>query len=133
MNLSLSNAVGKVLAGLVGATLLLAMAFIQDIQERWKRRGRMRLSVFNRSRVHSFDIGILYGIVSLHALWVRFPAFGHGGFQFKRTPLLFSERYGYRRYIPLPFGWRFLLLRKCRMNREGSAVSSHFDLDSLFG
>lgn len=33
------------------------------------------------------------------------------GLSLKRTQLLFSERYGYKKYFKLPFGWRLMVLK----------------------
>jgi hypothetical protein len=37
--------------------------------------------------------------------WIRFGMYGVG-FSIARTPMLFSERMGHKKYIRLPFGWR---------------------------
>jgi len=36
-------------------------------------------------------------------MWFR--VFGRG-FHFKRGSMSFSERYGYKKFLQLPFGWR---------------------------
>lgn len=43
-------------------------------------------------------------------MWFRFGRNGYGA-SIKRTEMLFSERYGYRKYLKLPFGWRLTLLK----------------------
>lgn len=52
-------------------------------------------------------------VVQLHVgkdiMWMR--VFGRG-FCVTRMPMLFSERYGYKWYVRVGFGWRLQLLRK---------------------
>ena len=43
--------------------------------------------------------------------WYRFPILNIG-FAVKRTPMLFSERVGKKKYLPLPGGWRLVYLEK---------------------
>jgi len=47
--------------------------------------------------------------LSRGGLWFRF--FGRG-LTFTRGTLLFSERYGYQKYLKLGFGWRVKYLRR---------------------
>lgn len=47
---------------------------------------------------------------SAELFWMRFSFLGFRGFYLSRHPLSFSERNGFARYLPLPFGWRFRLL-----------------------
>lgn len=41
-------------------------------------------------------------------VWFRLGRQGPG-IAFKRTPLLFSERHGHRKFIRVGFGWRLVL------------------------
>jgi len=60
--------------------------------------------------MRNFDYKIVYGLVAKNLIWIRF-FLGHWGICIKRTPLVFSERYGYKKYIPLPGGWRIGFLK----------------------
>lgn len=43
-------------------------------------------------------------------IWFRLGRNGYG-LSIKRTEMLFSERYGNRKYLKLPFGWRLALVK----------------------
>ena len=60
--------------------------------------------------MRNFDYKIVYGLIAKDLIWIRF-CFGHWGIAVKRTPKLFSERYGYTKTIPLPRGWRIGFLK----------------------
>jgi hypothetical protein len=60
--------------------------------------------------MRNFDWWIVYGLKTRELVWVRFR-WGHYGISIKKTPKLFSERYGYVKYLPLPFGWRLQVLK----------------------
>ena len=53
-----------------------------------------------------FNIRLICGHISKDCIWIRFYPYYYG-FTIKRTPPLFSERYGYVKCTPLLFGWRF--------------------------
>jgi hypothetical protein len=57
----------------------------------------------------TWTIYILSGCFSSEVIWFRIGRTGPG-FAFKRSSILFSERYGYTKWIPLVFGWRLCLL-----------------------
>lgn len=59
----------------------------------------------------NFDFKIIYGLIMKDVIWIR-VVFFNWGLAFKRTPLLFSERNGYKKYLKLPFGWRLIILTK---------------------
>jgi hypothetical protein len=62
----------------------------------------------------SFNLILIHGWVSNGCLWIRLgPKTGIGFSVGKETPL-FSERYGFRRYIQLPFGYKIQYLRKMK-------------------
>lgn len=44
-----------------------------------------------------------------YGLWFRIYGYG---IHFTNEPKLFSERNGYKKSLPLPFGWRIKLLKK---------------------
>lgn len=54
-----------------------------------------------------------YGFLSKDLYWVRVRGIGYG-LSLKRTPPLFSERNGYVKTLPLPFGWRVAILKARR-------------------
>jgi len=56
-----------------------------------------------------FNLYFIYGVVSLNAMWIRIK-YKKYGIHIKRSPPLFSERYGLVKYHKLLFGWRFRLL-----------------------
>lgn len=59
--------------------------------------------------MENFDYKIFYGMIAKDSIWVRI--FGlNCGISLTKTPLLFSERYGYRKYIKI-FGWRIHWLK----------------------
>lgn len=58
-----------------------------------------------------FDLGLVYGLIDRNGLWLWFRPFGRG-VAVTNGPLLFSERYGYAKFLRLPFGWRAKLLKK---------------------
>jgi len=60
--------------------------------------------------MRNFDYKIIYGFTSKNLIWIRVGYLKYG-IAIKRTPLLFSERYGYTKYFGLPFGWRIEILR----------------------
>ena len=53
------------------------------------------------------------GYVSCDLLWCRLWDNGYG-LCVKRTPPLFSERYGYSKTYRIGFGWRLVFLRPIR-------------------
>lgn len=63
-----------------------------------------------RSYQRNFDIWPFYGLLSHNLYWVRVRGIGHG-LAIKRTSPLFSERNGYVKSLPLPFGWRVVILK----------------------
>jgi hypothetical protein len=58
----------------------------------------------------SFDWKIIYGWNSKDVHWFRLSRLNYG-LCLKRTKKLFSERYGYTKYMSLPFGWRITILK----------------------
>jgi len=60
--------------------------------------------------MRNFDYWIVYGLVSNNLIWIRLRWAGWG-IAIKRTPKLFSERYGYVKSIPLFCGWRIGILK----------------------
>ena len=60
--------------------------------------------------MRDFDYKIVYGLMLKDTIWVRL-FFGGYGLCIKKTPKLFSERYGYTKSIPLLFGWRVGFLK----------------------
>ena len=63
-----------------------------------------------------FDYKFIYGHISSDLVWVR-VGFFHSGFSIKKTPKLFSERYGYIKSISLPKGWRIVFLKTIKKNQ----------------
>jgi len=57
-----------------------------------------------------FNWKLLYGFISQKLIWIRIKK--NYELAFGQTPLFFSERYGYKKHIPLLFGWRMILLKK---------------------
>lgn len=48
--------------------------------------------------------------LSSKVCWIRISSDGYG-LSLKNTRLLFSEKYGYRKSLKLPFGWRLMIIR----------------------
>ena len=57
-----------------------------------------------------FRLWPFYGFICKELIWVRVGGRGYG-LAIKKTPILFSERYGYVKYWRLPFGWRLVILK----------------------
>lgn len=77
-----------------------------------------------------FDFKIIFGSISRGCIWFRLGRRGRG-VVFKKSELLFSERYGITWYLKLPFGWRMNLLRADFQGRvKNRAVSSIYGPDS---
>uniref|UniRef100_A0A6M3IIQ7 Uncharacterized protein n=1 Tax=viral metagenome TaxID=1070528 RepID=A0A6M3IIQ7_9ZZZZ len=60
--------------------------------------------------MRNFDWFIFYGFISVRLIWIRIMFFNHG-ISLDKTPLRFSERYGYHKYLRLPYGWRISILK----------------------
>ena len=58
----------------------------------------------------NFDYKLIYGFTSKNFKWIRIGWIKYG-IVLKKTPLLFSERYGYTKYLKLPFCWRIEILK----------------------
>jgi len=60
--------------------------------------------------MRNFDYWIVYGLISSNLVWIRVAGLGYG-LAIKKTPMLFSERNGLVKHLPLPFGWRAVFLK----------------------
>ena len=58
----------------------------------------------------NFEWYFINGYISNTLIWIRVGYFKHG-IAIKKTPMLFSERNGYTKFIPLWFGWRVSILK----------------------
>lgn len=58
----------------------------------------------------NFDIGIFYGVLARDFVWIRIAWLKYG-IAIKKTPKLYSEREGYKKSVPLPGGWRIMILK----------------------
>jgi hypothetical protein len=63
--------------------------------------------------MHTFKWGIFYGYASDRHIWIRVAKL-HYGLSLKWGDKTFTERYVYVKYLPLPFGWRFKILKAKR-------------------
>lgn len=63
--------------------------------------------MFGDYKYYAFSWLFFHGFISKVSIWFRL---GKRGIAFKRTPLPFSERNGFRKYLKLPFGWRVVYL-----------------------
>jgi len=68
--------------------------------------------------------------ISRDLIWFRFGK-RERGFSIKRTELMFSERYGYTRFVSLPFGWRLVFLKP--FNQEVKDVALLDEVIALLG
>lgn len=59
--------------------------------------------------VRNFDYKLFYGFISKDLIWIRIAGLTYG-FSLNKKPPLFSERYGYKKYIKI-FGWRVRWLK----------------------
>jgi len=57
-----------------------------------------------------FNYRIIYGSIHKDSIWIRLKYF-NCGISIRKTAKLFSERYGYVKSLPLPYGWRVGLLK----------------------
>lgn len=58
----------------------------------------------------NFNYKLMYGFVHHNLVWIRFGYFDWG-IELTCKSKLFSERYGHKRYLPLPFRWRITILK----------------------
>jgi hypothetical protein len=89
--------------------------FINDISYKYRigKRYRLPFLILEKSPGYlniSFNFKILYGHISKDVIWFRIGGINRG-VSIKRTPMLFSEKFGSTKTTPLPFGWRLLALK----------------------
>ena len=71
----------------------------------------IRKDILQNRTYYEFNFGLFYGTITSDELWICLK-FLDWGFIIKKTPLMFSERMGISKYIPLGFGWRLGKLTK---------------------
>jgi len=60
--------------------------------------------------MRNFKWWVYYGVISKKLIWIRCSLLSGKGIEIIKTKPLFSQRYGYKKYLHL-FGWRIGLLR----------------------
>lgn len=64
-----------------------------------------------------FNFNFLCGHFSKNLIWIRLGV-NSRGFKLARTSMLFSERYGYKKYFQLPFKWRLSYIKPFNLKKR---------------